>query len=121
MEYQSIVTVASEVNPDVAYSVYRMSFGRRMELMREIRKLTGRLEFHEAGASDTDRMDASLLAGEIDRLYVIWGLESVDGLSIDGSSATPETLAAAGPEELFAEALATIKLQCGLTEAERKN
>jgi hypothetical protein len=121
MEYQSVVTIPSQLIPDVAYRVFRMSFGRRMDLMREIRKLTGRLEFHDAGTSDADKMDASLLAAEIDRLYLVWGLESVEGLLIDGSDATPERLASAGPEELFAEALAAIKRQCGLTEAERKN
>ena len=32
-----------------------------------------------------------------------------------------ELLAAAGPEELFREAVATVKAECGLTESERKN
>ena len=42
-------------------------------------------------------------------------------MQIDGNAATPELLAKAGPEELFREALAAVKTEAGLTEAERKN
>jgi hypothetical protein len=121
MEYESVVRIPSDLFPGVAFHVFRMSFGRRVELMRNIRKVTGRLEFHEAGATDADKMDASLLSAEIDRLYVEWGLQAVEGLTIDGAGATPASLAAAGPEELFGEALSAVKAQCGLNETERKN
>jgi hypothetical protein len=40
---------------------------------------------------------------------------------LDGQPATPETLAAAGPEDLCREVVAAIKAESGLTEAERKN
>ncbi len=43
------------------------------------------------------------------------------GLELDGAPATPESLAAIGPEELFREAVAAVKAECGLTETERKN
>jgi hypothetical protein len=66
-------------------------------------------------------MEASLLAAEIDRLYVLWGLEDVRGLDVDGAPATAERLIEAGPEELFVEALTAVKAECGLSEAERKN
>jgi hypothetical protein len=121
MEYESVVRIPSGLFPDVSFHVFRMSFGRRVELMRNIRKLTGRLEFHEAGGTDADKMDASLLSAEIDRLYVEWGLQSVEGLKIDGASATPASLAAVGPEGLFSEALLAVKAQCSLNETERKN
>jgi hypothetical protein len=121
MEYESAVRIPSGLFPGIVFHVFRMSFGRRVELMRNIRKLTGRLEFHEAGVTDADKMDASLLSAEIDRLYVEWGLQTVEGLTIDGSSATPASLAAAGPEDLFGEALLAVKAQCGLNETERKN
>jgi len=45
----------------------------------------------------------------------------VGGLELDGSPATPASLASDGPEDLFREALAAVKAECGLTEEERKN
>ena len=99
----------------------RMSFARRVELMQRIRELAGRLEFLEAGQSPQEQMDAGLLRAEIDRAHVDWGLAGVEGLTVDGAAATPELLAAAGPEELFREALEAVKAETGQSEAERKN
>jgi len=62
-----------------------------------------------------------LLTSEIDRLYVLWGLQEIRGLELDGAQGTPESLAAIGPEDLFREALGAVKTECGLTETERKN
>lgn len=121
MEYQSTVLIASQLHCGVSFRVHRISFGRRVELMREVRKLTGKLEFLEAGTTDADRMDATLLSAEIDRLYLFWGLKEIEGLLIDGCPATPESLAESGPEELFFEALLAVKSQCGLSGEERKN
>jgi hypothetical protein len=89
--------------------------------MRRVRELARRMEFLEAGAEPGDRMDAALLQAEIDRLYLMWGLKSVAGLDVDGVNATPETLAEAGPEDLFREALDAVRAETGLDEAERKN
>jgi hypothetical protein len=75
----------------------------------------------EAGDTPNEKMEAALLASEIDRIYMLWGLQEVTGLELDGQPATPESLSASGPEELFREALAAVKQQCGLSEAERKN
>jgi len=121
MEYTSFEVVGSTLAPGVAYTVSKMSFGRRVELTRRIRELASRKEFLEAGGSNGEKMEAALLASEIDRIYLLWGLQEVAGLVVDGVSATPESLAASGPEELFREALAAVKRQCGLSEAERKN
>ncbi len=121
MTYESVTVVASERLPGVELVVRRISFGRRMELMRTVRELAQRVEFLEAGDSPGERMAAALLWGEIDRLYVRWGLAEVRGLEIDGAAATPESLAEAGPEEVFREAAAAVRRECGLTEAERKN
>ena len=66
-------------------------------------------------------MDAALLEVEIERLYVKWGLREVTGLEVDGSAATPESLAESGPEDLFREALAAVRAAAGLSDAERKN
>ena len=55
------------------------------------------------------------------RLYVLWGVEEIRGLQLDGSPATAEKLIEAGPEDLFQEALKAVKAECGLSETERKN
>ena len=99
----------------------RMSFARRVELMRRVRELARRAEFLNAGTSPEEKMDAALLEAEIDRLYVVWGLRGVTGLELDGQGATPESLAESGPEELFREALAAVRAEAGLSETERKN
>ena len=66
-------------------------------------------------------MEASLLGAEIDRLYLRWGLEEVRGLELDGLPATIDALIEHGPEDLFLEALMSVKRECGLDEDERKN
>ena len=71
--------------------------------------------------SARDKLEATVLAAEIDRAYLDWGLIGVEGLEIDGAAATPKTLIEAGPVESAAESLARIKAECGLTEDERKN
>jgi len=121
MTYESVRVVESQVAPGVAFTVARMSFARRLELMRRIRELAGRVEFLEAGQNPCEQMDAGVLRAEIDRLYLVWGLRAVSGLEVDGVDATPESLADSGPEELFREALAAVRTETGLNEAERKN
>ncbi|MGO4884158.1 MAG: hypothetical protein ACLP59_25555 [Bryobacteraceae bacterium] len=121
MEYTSFEQIDSCVAPGVRYTVAKISFGRRVELTKRIRELASRKEFVEAGDTVNDKMEAALLSSEIDRIYLLWGLKEVTGLELDGAPATPESLAANGPEELFREALAAVKQQCGLSEAERKN
>ena len=121
MNYESVSVVESRVAGGVAYTVVRMSFARRTELMRLVRELARRMEFLEAGQDPGQMMDAALLRSEIDRLYLAWGLRAVSGLQVDGAVATPESLAEAGPEELFREALAAVRAETGLSEAERKN
>jgi hypothetical protein len=121
MTWDSRKIVASESRPGVDFAITRMTFGRRLELMRQVRDLAKRIEYFEAGRDARNEMEASLLAAEIDWLYVRWGLEEIRGLEIDGLPATTESLIESGPEELFLEALAAIKAECGLTENERKN
>jgi hypothetical protein len=121
MEYKSFERIESTVAAGVSYMIAKMSFGRRVELMRRIRELASRKEFVEAGEAPDEKMEARLLAAEIDRIYLLWGLQEVSGVDLDGKPATPESLAASGPEELYREALAAVKQQCGLSDAERKN
>jgi hypothetical protein len=121
MEYESYEVVASKIRPGVTYTVNRMSFGRRLQLMRLVREIAPKLECFRGGTTHQDQIEAGLLSAEIDRLYVEWGLREVSGLTIDGRPADPSRLAEAGPEELFAEALRSVRAACHLSEAEVKN
>src|SRR5215469_2077219 len=106
MEYTSYEIAESSLAPGVTYTVAKMSFGRRVELTRRIRELGLRREYLEAGEKSNEKMAAALAAAEIDRITLLWGLIEISGLDLDGEAATPESLAACGPEELFREALA---------------
>jgi hypothetical protein len=119
--YASEAVVESRVVPGVTFTIGKMSFGRRVELMRRVRELARRTEFLAASEEAGDKMDAGLLHAEIERLYVMWGVKAVSGLAVDGRIAGPELLAEAGPEELFREALAAVRRETGLSEEERKN
>ena len=119
--YESVRVVDSQVVSGVTFTIAKMSFGRRLELMRQVRELARRVEFLEAGEKPEDKMDAALLQAEINRLFLKWGLRAVSGLHLDGEEATPQSLVDAGPEDLFREALEEVRAETGLTEAERKN
>ena len=121
MTYESVREVESEIAPGVTYVVVRMSFVRRVELMRRVRALAGKKEFLDAGEDAGGKMDGALLQAEIERNYIILGLREVRGLTVDGVAATPDLLAEAGPENLFREALAAVRAEAGLSAAERKN
>ena len=121
MVYESVATVESQVAGGVKFTIAKMSFGRRSDLMRQVRELTRKVEFLEAAREPGQKMDAALLRVEIDRLYVKWGLLGISGLQLDGVEATPQSLAEAGPEALFREALTLVRSQTGLSADERKN
>ena len=119
--WESRKLIASTEHPGVEFVIARMTFGRRIELMRHVRDLAARLEYFEAGRDAKNGMEASLLGAEIDRLYIRWGLDEIRGLEIDGVLATAESLIERGPEDLFIEILAAVMAECGLVENERKN
>ncbi|HEV3334579.1 MAG TPA: hypothetical protein VG096_26505 [Bryobacteraceae bacterium] len=121
MTYESSELIESQLAQGVTFTIAKMSYGRRVELMRRIRELSRRFEFLSAGSEPGDKMDAALLETEINRMHLTWGLLAVSGLTLDGTQATPDLLAESGPEDLFHEALAAVQKQTGLTEAERKN
>ncbi len=120
-DYESTVTVASQILAGVEFTILRLSFMRRMELARKVLELGRRLEFRGAGEGIEDKLEANIIACEIDRLYLTWGLVRVTGLSIDGADATAESLVERGPEDLAREIVNAIKGQCGLNDNERKN
>ena len=119
--YASESVVESRAVAGVRFTIAKMSFGRRVELMRRIRDLARRMEFLSASGDQGDKMDGALLHAEIERLYVEWGVKAISGLMVDAREAGPELLAEAGPEELFREALAAVRRETGLSEEERKN
>jgi len=121
MTYESTVRVESKARPGVAFIITKISFARRMDLIRRIRELAVKSEFFKSGDSAEEKLQAALLSGEIDHVYVSWGLRELAGLEVDGVAATPDVLASDGPEDLFREAVEAIKAECGLTAAEGKN
>jgi hypothetical protein len=121
VSYESAVTIESRVLPGVNFVINRISFGRRMDLSRRVREISQRTEFLEAGSELGEKIEAGILAQEVDAMYLRWALVAVDGLKIDGEPATVDQLVDRGPEELSREIVVAIKEQCGLSEAERKN
>src|SRR5580658_10455459 len=121
VHYDSVVSIDSKAAPGVRFAIHRISFGRRMELSRRVREISRKAEFFEASTELNEKIEANILAQEIDAMYLQWGLVSVDGLIIDGEEATGLELMEKGPEDLAREVVGAIKEQCGLTEAERKN
>ena len=121
MQYESTTTISSDVIDGVRFTIARMTFGRRIELMRLVRQLAAKVEFARAGEKAEDAIAASLIGAEVDELYLRWGFKAIQGLEIDGREADVESLIASGPESLCREMIAAIKRECSLTEEERKN
>jgi len=123
-EYESVCWFEASFDKPgggVRYAVRRISLGRRIELARRIREVARGVEFFEASGDPREKLEAAVLAGEIDRVYLEWGLAAVEGLTIDGEAASPHGLIERGPLELAMEIVARIKAECGLSEGERKN
>lgn len=120
-QYASVTRIESKSMPGVSFTIRRMSLGRRIELARLVRELLARLEFHQAGAALGDKVEAAVAAGEIEAIYLRWGLVCVEGLDVDGESAGCEQVIAVAPECLASEVVSAIKAECGLNEQERKN
>jgi len=121
VSHESGTWFEAESYAGVRYRVRRISVARKIELTRKIREIGRGLEFLEASGDAREKLEAAVLVGEIDRAYLEWGLECVEGLAIDGEVANPAALIEKGPMELSAEILGRIKAECGLGEAERKN
>jgi len=120
-QYESVVWFESAARHGVRVGIVRVSFGRRIELARRIREVGRKAEYLDASGEAKDKLEAAVLAAEIDRAYLDWGWIGVEGLEIDGQQATPEAAIDAGPVELAAEVLARIKAECRLSDDERKN
>ena len=119
--HESSAWFDAETCAGVRFRVARISVARRIELARRIREIGRKVEFLEAGEDPREKIEAAVLAAEIDRVYLEWGLEEIQGLVIDGDAATPSLLIEKGPLDLAKEMLARIKGECGLSEDQRKN
>ncbi len=118
--YQSVLWLESTKAPGVRYAVRRISLGQRLELTKRALELSLRHDFLKAGG-DSEKLEAALGDLLVERLYLEWGLAEIEGLAIDGTSATPALLIEKGPEPLTREILASIQAELGLSEDERKN
>ena len=119
--HESSAWFESQVAEGVRFRIARISLGRRIELARKIREIGRKLEFLEAGDDAREKLEAAVLQGEMDRAYVEWGLEAIEGLAIDGEPATIEALIERGPLKLALEIAERIRAECQLSQAERKN
>src|SRR6202167_4433551 len=88
LHYDSVISIESKAAPGVRFGIHRISFGRRMELSRRVREISRKAEFLKAGTELHEKIEANILAQEIDAMYVHWGLVSIEGLLIDGEPAT---------------------------------
>jgi hypothetical protein len=118
--YESVGWHDSQTAPGVRFAVRKVSLGRRIELVRQVRELCLRHEFLRAGDT-TEQSEATVGDLLVRKLYLEWGLAGLEGLSIDGQAATVDTFIQTGPEELADEVVERIRHELGLTEQERKN
>lgn len=120
-EYWSYRIVESKTFPGVRLKVRKISFGRRIELLKQVAALASKAEYANASTDPQEKLEGALLQGEIDRAYLEWGLAGIEGLKIDGENASVEKLINEGPEQLCAEALEAVRREFGLSEEEEKN
>ena len=118
--YASVAWHCSKLMPGVRFALRRISLRQRIELNRRVKELTIKHEFLRAGDAP-DRLEAALSDLLVAKLYLEWGLEEIEGLSIDGQKATADLLIALGPESLANEIGLLIQAQSTLTDDERKN
>jgi hypothetical protein len=120
VNYLSRLWHNSETTPGVRFAIRRMSLRQRIELNHRVRELALKNEFLRSGDSE-DQLEAALADLLVMKLYLEWGLESIEGLLIDGQMATSAALIDKGPEALAAEIAGAIQAESSLNENERKN
>jgi hypothetical protein len=120
VNYSSLSWHDSKTIKGVRFAIRRVSLAQRLDLNKRVRELTLRHEFLKAGPA-ADQLEAAWADLLVRKLYIEWGLAGLEGLSIDGESATLELLIDKGPEELADEVVSAIQEETGLSEEERKN
>jgi hypothetical protein len=121
MQYTSTIQHESRTIPGVTFTLWRLSFGKRLELLRRIHSLAGKHEFLTASPAIESHYEAAILEKEIQHVYLECCLVQVEGLWIDGESACAHLLIERGPEALVDEITAAIQGQIGLSAEEQKN
>jgi hypothetical protein len=120
VSYSSLSWHKSKTIEGVRFAIKRVSLAQRLELNRRVRELTLRHEFLKSGPA-ADQLEAACADLLVRKLYVEWALGDLEGLAIDGQTATIELLIEKGPEELVDEVIAAMQEEIGLSEEERKN
>jgi hypothetical protein len=118
--YDSRLWLDSTTIPGVRFSIRKVSLGQRIELSSRIRELTLKNEFLRAGELQ-DNLEANLADLLVQKLYVEWATEGIEGLRINGKQGSVTMLIEYGPEELVAEIACAARSQLELSDAERKN
>jgi hypothetical protein len=119
-DYSSESWHSSKVMPGVRFAIKRVSLRQRIELNHRVKELTIKYEFLQAGDTSA-HLEAALSDLLVAKLYLEWGLKTIEGLSIDGQKATVDLLIAKGPEGLVNEIVPLIQAESALTDIERKN
>lgn len=120
-EWSSSEWIESRKVKGVWFRIARISFLRRLELLKRLRGLLAELECRAASEANEDQVEASRIGMEVQRTYLEWGLIEIAGLKIDGEPARKETLLAQGPEWLCEEIADAVKEHSFLSDSERKN
>ena len=120
VNYSSIVWHDSKSLPGVRYATRRISLMQRIELTSKVREIVLQHEFFKAG-DVSEQLEVSLGELLVRKLYIEWGLDQIQGFTIDGEEATMESIIEKGPEELTDEIAASIRTQLELSLEERKN
>ena len=120
VNYESLSWHNSSSLPGVRFAVRRASLMNRLELTKQIKDLTLHHEFLRAGDT-ADQIEATFADLLARKLYLDWGLRHIEGLRIDNTIATKDSLIEKGPESLVIEALSAVRAEIELSEEERKN
>jgi hypothetical protein len=98
-----------------------MTLRQRIKLIGELSQLYRAHDFHTAGSSPLDQLNAQLNALRIDEVVLKWGVIAVHGLVIDGHTVGPDELSERAPEELTAEILSRIRECISISVDQEKN
>ncbi len=118
--FESTTRVESKTQLGAVFWIRRVSLAQRIALLEEIGRLGHKNEFLQAGSAEEQLM-AALNSIRAARLLIHWGVDRIEGLTIDGQPATPDLLVERGPEELCGEIAEALQSSLGLNEEERKN
>jgi hypothetical protein len=121
MLYTSEREYDSQSCEGVRFRLRKMSFGARLELLRQVQPLVQELEVLQADDSMKSKLQAEEMRLRIEQAYFRWGCVAIEGLEIDGSAPTIDLALERGPEKLVGEVITRVKQEAGLSEEEAKN